>query len=74
MTRGGGEGGESRRSVKSMPYGYASPNLALPTTIDHQTQITNVTRAFVAQLVEHVLGKNGVPGSSPGEGSTTRRN
>ena len=28
---GGGEGGESRRSVKSMPYGYESPNLSLPT-------------------------------------------
>ena len=29
--------------------------------------------ALIAQLVEHVLGKNGVMGSNPIEGSTCRK-
>jgi hypothetical protein len=32
----------------------------------------NLDYAHVAQLVEHVLGKNGVTGSSPVVGSTER--
>ena len=31
---------------------------------------SGTTRAHIAQLVEHILGKNEVPGSSPGVGSS----
>ncbi len=47
--------------------GYAGSNPAPATRNEGER------RAHVAQLVEHVLGKNGVTGSSPVVGSSARK-
>ncbi len=38
----------------------------------HLSALSHVTNALIAQSVEHVLGKNGVMGSNPIEGSRCR--
>ena len=65
-------GGVAERSIApgcklGALQGYAGSNPAPATSNEGER------RAHVAQLVEHVLGKNGVTGSSPVVGSSVRK-
>ncbi len=53
------------RRFESVPAHRPAVSLGRGTTGDV------AKRAHIAQLVEHILGKNEVPGSSPGVGSNS---
>lgn len=63
--------GQRGLTVNQLAYAFGGSNPPLP--IFGEVGEADIHRAHVAQAVEHILGKNAVPGSSPGVGSISER-
>jgi hypothetical protein len=77
---GGYPSGQRGLTVNQLAEAFGGSNPSPPTWPPsltgwkkYQSARSHVEKALIAQSVEHVLGKNGVMGSNPIEGSRCRR-
>jgi hypothetical protein len=69
-TKGGYPSGQRGLTVNQLAYAFGGSNPSPPTQpASLSARFQAVVPALIAQSVEHVLGKNGVRGSNPLEGS-----